>query len=67
MTIHTLCNPSAEVVGQLLLINDESGLGEPLKQYLEDCGFVVKMANNATSRSISVAGSTKAEPWVARS
>ena len=35
-------------VGQLLLVDDEPGLREAVQAYLEDSGFVVRVASNAT-------------------
>ena len=37
-----------KVVGQLLLVDDEPGLREAVQAYLEDSGFSVRVASNAT-------------------
>ncbi|NET10646.1 MAG: response regulator transcription factor [Symploca sp. SIO2B6] len=37
-----------QLAGQLLLVDDEPGLREAVQAYLEDSGFVVRVASNAT-------------------
>ena len=39
---------SEEITGKVLLVDDEAGLREAVQTYLEDSGFTVEVASNAT-------------------